>query len=134
MSATINLESLADVIETDLVTLGKDYLNSDMLLNETTRKSIKQFTDDHSLVANLVRAISENDETAAARVIALKDEIRRLSDATLQRQSERIGVKEPRHLAMIQLEMELMDHLRRIYTLAKRIAKDFVPEEVAIRA
>jgi len=135
MSATVNLESLADVIETDLVTLGKDYLNSDMLLNETTRKLMRDLAEKVTLaVAGVIRAISQNDETAAAGVIAMKDEIRRLSDATLQRQSERIGVKEPRHLAMIQLELELLEHLRRIYTLAKRIAKDFVPQEVTIRA
>jgi hypothetical protein len=27
--------------------------------------------------------------------------------------------------------MELLEHLRRIYTLAKRVARDFVPKEVA---
>jgi len=135
MSATINLESLADVIETDLVRLGKNYLNSDLLLSETTRQLMRELAGKviHA-VSQVIRAISQNDETAAAEVIALKDEIRRLSDAALQRQSERIGVKEPRHLVLIQLEMELLDHLRRIYTLAKRIARDFVPEEVAIRA
>jgi phosphate:Na+ symporter len=135
MSATINLESLADVIETDLVTLGKDYLNSDMRLSDTTRKLLRELAAKVMLaVAEVVRAISQNDETAAAEVIALRDEIRRLSDATLQRQSERIAVKEPHHLALIQLEMELLEHLRRIYTLAKRVARDFVPEEVAVSA
>jgi phosphate:Na+ symporter len=135
MSATINLDSLADVIETDLVTLGKDYLNSDMRLSDTTRKLLRELAAKVMLaVAEVVRAISQNDETAAAEVIALRDEIRRLSDATLQRQSERIAVKEPHHLALIQLEMELLEHLRRIYTLAKRVARDFVPEEVAVSA
>jgi phosphate:Na+ symporter len=135
MSATVNLESLADVIETDLVTLGKDYLNSDMRLSEPTRELIRELAGKVMLaVAEVIRAICQNDETAAAGVIALKDEVRRLSDATLQRQSERIAVKEPQHLALIQLEMELLEHLRRIYTLAKRVAKDFVPEEVAIHA
>jgi phosphate:Na+ symporter len=85
-------------------------------------------------VGEVIRAIRENDETAAAEVIALKDEIRRLSDAALQRQSERIAVKAPQHLALIQLEMEILEHLRRIYTLAKRVAKDFVPKEVASNA
>ena len=64
----------------------------------------------------------------------MKDEIRHLADAALQRQTERIAVREPQHLALIQLEMEILEHLRRIYTLAKRIAKDFVPAEVAEKA
>ena len=74
------------------------------------------------------------DETAAAGVLALKDEIRRLADEALRRQSERIAVPEPRHLKLVQLEMELLENLRRIYTLAKRVARDFVPEKVADNA
>jgi len=135
MSATINLESLADIIETDLSTIGKDYLNSEMQPSETTRLLLRELGDKVVLaVGTLIRAIRENDENAAAEVIALKDEIRRLSDLALQRQSERIGVKEPRHLELVQLEMEILEHLRRIYTLAKRVAKDFVPAEIASNA
>jgi phosphate:Na+ symporter len=63
--------------------------------------------------------------------MARKDEIRRLADEALRHQSERIAVPEPEHLKLIQLEMELLEHLRRIYTLAKRVARDFVPKEVA---
>jgi hypothetical protein len=43
-------------------------------------------------------------------------------------------VPEPEHLKLVQLEMELLEHLRRIYTLAKRVARDFVPKEVASNA
>jgi hypothetical protein len=30
--------------------------------------------------------------------------------------------------------MEMLDNLRQIYTLAKRVAKEFVPDEVADKA
>jgi len=43
-------------------------------------------------------------------------------------------VPEPEHPELIQPEMELLEHLRRIYTLAKRVARDFVPKEVASNA
>jgi phosphate:Na+ symporter len=135
MSATINLESLADIIETDLSTIGRDYLDSKMEPSETTRLLLRELGEKVVLaVGTLIRAIRENDENAAAEVIALKDEIRRLSEAALARQSERIGIRDPRHLELIQVEMEVLEHLRRIYTLAKRIAKDFVPAEVASSA
>jgi phosphate:Na+ symporter len=135
MSATINLESLADIIETDLATIGKNYLNSDMQPSETTRMLLREMGEKViAAVGEVIRAIRENDETAAAEVIALKDDIRRLAEAALQRQAERIAVREPQHLALLQLEMEILDHLRRIYTLAKRVAKEFVPEEVASNA
>jgi phosphate:Na+ symporter len=135
MSATVNLESLADIVETDLSSLGRDYLDSDMQPSETTRLLLRELGEQVVLaVREVIRAIREDDETAAAEVIALKDEIRRFADTALQRQSERIGVREPMHLKLVQLEMEILEHLRRIYTLAKRIAKDFVPEEVASNA
>jgi len=103
--------------------------------SETTRLLLRELGEKVVLaVATLIRAIRENDENAAAEVIALKDEIRHLSDLALQRQAERIAVKEPRHLELVQVEMEILEHLRRIYTLAKRVAKDFVPVEVASNA
>ena len=37
-------------------------------------------------------------------------------------------------LELIRLQMELLDKLRQIYTLAKRVAKDFVPQEIAAKA
>jgi phosphate:Na+ symporter len=78
--------------------------------------------------------VREDDETAAEEVITVKDEVRRLAEEFLMRQSERIGVQESGHLNLVRLEMELLDKLRSIYTLAKRIAKDFVPDEVASKA
>ena len=135
MSATVNLESLADIIETDLAGIGKDFLNTDIRPSETTRLLLRELADKVVLaVANLVRAISENDETAAAEVIAQKDDIRLLAQQAQQLQSERIAVKEAGHLQLVQMEMEILEHLRRIYTLAKRVARDFVPEEVASHA
>jgi len=50
------------------------------------------------------------------------------------RQSERIGIQDSGHLDLVRFEMEFLDKLRGIYTLAKRIARDFVPDEVASKA
>jgi len=61
-------------------------------------------------------------------------QVRRIADEFLLRQSERIGIQDSGHLGLVRLEMELLDKLRSIYTLAKRIAKDFVPDEVASKA
>lgn len=132
MSATVNLESLADIIETDLAGIGKDFMASDLRPSETTRLLLRELAGKVILaVGEVIRAIRENDEIAAAEVIALKDDIRLLADQALQLQAERIAVRDPGHLQLVQLEMEILEHLRRIYTLAKRVAKDFVPREVA---
>ncbi|MGB7932929.1 MAG: Na/Pi cotransporter family protein [Gammaproteobacteria bacterium] len=135
MSATINLESLADVIEDELVSTGREFLDQKLHPSDTTRLLLREFASQVILAVNgVIKAICETDETAAAGVMAQKDEIRRLADEALRHQSERIGVQEPQHLKLVQLEMELLEHLRRIYTLAKRVARDFVPKEVASNA
>jgi phosphate:Na+ symporter len=135
MSATMNLESLADVIESELVTIGKQFIDQDLKASDTTRLLLQKFaTKVRQSVEHTIRAIRESDQTAAEAVIALKDDIRLLATEALQLQSERIGVQDTRHLELVQMEMELLDNLRRIYTLAKRIARDFVPQEVASKA
>jgi phosphate:Na+ symporter len=135
MSATINLESLADVIEGELVSTGREFLDQKLRPSDTTRLLLREFAGQVILAVNgVIKAICETDETAAAAVMTRKDEIRRLADEALRHQSERIAVPEPEHLKLIQLEMELLEHLRRIYTLAKRVARDFVPKEVASNA
>jgi phosphate:Na+ symporter len=135
MSATINLESLADVIEDELVSTGREFLDQKLRPSDTTRLLLREFAGQVIQAVNgVIKAICETDETAAAGVMAQKDEIRRLADEALRHQSERIAVQEPQHLKLVQLEMELLEHLRRIYTLAKRVARDFVPKEVASNA
>jgi phosphate:Na+ symporter len=135
MSAAVNLESLADVIESELVSTGREFIDQNLRPSETTRLLLREFAGQVILAVNgIIKAICENDETAAAGVMAQKDEIRRLADEALRHQSERIAVPEPEHLKLVQLEMELLEHLRRIYTLAKRVARDFVPKEVASNA
>ena len=135
MSATINLESLADVIEGELVSTGREFLDQKLRPSDTTRLLLREFAGQVILAVNgVIKAICETDETAAAAVMAQKDEIRRLADEALRHQSERLAVQEPQHLKLVQLEMELLEHLRRIYTLAKRVARDFVPKEVASNA
>jgi phosphate:Na+ symporter len=135
MSATVNLENLANIINDELVDVGKVFIDMKVEPSEATRLLIGNLADKTAhAIDQVVRAVREEDENAAEEVITLKDEVRRIADEFLLRQSERIGIKDSGHLNLVRLEMELLDKLRGIYTLAKRIAKDFVPDEVASKA
>jgi phosphate:Na+ symporter len=117
------------------VGIGRVFLDLKLRASETTRLLLSEFADQVITAVNgVIKAIGENDETAAAGVMAQKEDIRRLAEQALRHQSERIAVSEPQHLKLVQLEMELLEHLRRIYTIAKRVARDFVPKEVASNA
>ena len=135
MSATVNLENVANTINYELVDIVKGFLDLEGKPSEITRLLMTKLGDKVSTaVDQAVQAVRENDEKAAENVILVKDEIRQIADEFLQRQAERIGIQEPGRLNLVRLEMELLDNLRSIYTLAKRIAKEFVPSEVASKA
>jgi phosphate:Na+ symporter len=81
----------------------------------------------------LVGAIKNNDESAAAEVISSKEQIQHIVDDILKNQASRISLQTSKHLLLVRLELELVDQLRRIYTLTKRIAKEFIPDELAVK-
>lgn len=134
MSATINIESLADVIESELSDICKKFIDHDLQESEET---IALFIDLVETVSGafdkLVVAIKDDDESLAAEVIALKEQIQHSVDAILKNQAGRIGVETGKHLLLVRLELEMVDQLRRIYTLTKRVAREFIPDELAIK-
>jgi phosphate:Na+ symporter len=135
MNATINIESLADVMESELSVICKKFIDHGLdedeeslaLYAELTRTVGKAFD-------KLLVAIKNNDENAAAEVISLRENIRHAVDAILKNQAGRIGVLTNQELLQIRLELEIVDQLRRIYTLTKRVAREFVPGELAVRS
>ena len=135
MSATVNLENLADIINDELVKIGQSLIDLDIEPSEATTLLLSSLADKVAhAISRVIHAVREEDEMAAEEVISVKDEIRRIADEFLILQSQRIGVQGREHLDLVRLEMELLDKLRSIYTLTKRIAKDFVPYEVASKA
>ncbi len=135
MSATVNLENLANIINDELVAVGKDFNNLKAEPSEATVLLVKNLADKIAYaIEQVIQAVREDDETAAEEVITLKEEIHQIAQEFLMRQSERIGIVDAGHLELVRMEMEFLDKLRSIYTLAKRIAKDFVPIEVASKA
>jgi len=135
MSATVNLENLANIINDELVAVSKDFSELNMEPSEATLILVQNLADKIAYaIDQVIQAVRNDDETAAEEVITLKEEIQQIAQQFLMRQSERIGIVDAGHLDMVRMEMEFLDKLRSIYTLAKRIAKDFVPDEVASKA
>ena len=63
----------------------------------------------------------------------LKDDIRRQSEAVVARKAERLKADDPDYVERARLQMSFVDQMRRIYTLAKRIAKVPLPAVLAQR-
>ena len=80
-----------------------------------------------------VQALRDNDQRAAEEVLMLKDKIRDQANDLLARKAARLTAEDPEYLVLVRLQMAFVDQMRRIYTLAKRIAKDVLPEPLAGR-
>jgi phosphate:Na+ symporter len=132
LGATDNLESLADVVETELAGLANEVIDQDIEPSEGTRELIRGlYRVVGDSIEAAVRAVRDNDQVAAQEVMAMKTEVRQLSDRFMELKAQRLGEKTPEYLAQLRIEMSFADQIRRIYTLAKRIAKTVLPEEVA---
>ena len=135
MSATENLESIGDIIETDLVTLGRKKLELGLATSETMQHS---FSELHAalvrVVDSAVRAVRDNDQKAAQEVLTMKDEIHRQVEDVLKYQAGTLEVMAPEKLTMFRMEMEAIDKLKRIYALSKRITRAILPKDIAWKA
>ncbi len=135
MHATDNLESIGDVIETDMVALGKKRLEEGVEASDTMRQLLEELYDVVVKAVELsVQAVRDDDQRAAQEVITLKGEVDRGVDAALAHQAKKLGEEDAKRLAIFRIEMELVEKLKHIHTLAKRIARAVLPQEIAARA
>jgi phosphate:Na+ symporter len=136
MAAMINLESLADVMETDIVRLAKTYLEGEYEASSAeTEEMVKGLWESVRRAVELaVQAVGEHDQRAAQSVLLLKDDIRDLADRLFERHAERLRADDAKYLKRVRMLMTFIEQLRHMYTLAKRIAKTQLPAEVAREA
>jgi phosphate:Na+ symporter len=133
LAAMMNLESVSDVVETDMVALAKRYYEGELEApSETTAEMFQGLW--HCVrdsVELAVRAVGHNDQRAAQDVLLLKDEIRDFADRLFDRHTNRLHTDDPKYLQKVRLLMTFIEQLRHMYTLTKRMAKTQLPVEVA---
>ena len=132
LSVTEDLESLADVIETDLVALGRGSLQTEEIKHSETIRALMRQLHAQLLTAlqAAVEAIAENDPRKAQDVLAVKGDIQQAIDEALKHQATSMVPRDTARLAGLRIEMEVLDKLERIYRLCRRIAKAALPTEL----
>ncbi|MBE9486699.1 MAG: hypothetical protein IMY82_05975, partial [Chloroflexi bacterium] len=74
--------------------------------------------------------VQENDQVAAQEVVAMRSEINQHLERAARHQVESLAQSEKERLETLQMEFEMTDKLKRIYSLTKRIARIVLPKEV----
>ena len=77
-----------------------------------------------------VRAVVEQDERAAQDVVARRGALWRLGTELLQQQAERLAEDDPQRLLKHRLQVDALDKLRRIYSVAEHMAGTVLPPAV----
>ena len=131
MSTSDYLESIGDVVEDGLAEVGHKMLNEGVRPSEETLLMLRDIYDAVSkAVGKSVEAVKGNNQKAAQEVLALKGEVNRSISQVFERQAERLAIDDPERPTVFRREMAIVDNLKRIYTLSKRIAKLLLPEEL----
>ncbi len=131
MTATVNLENLADVIKSDMADIATYLIEHDHETSEVTKELFRNYYKDVcQSVEDAVTAISENDQLAAEKVINKKEDMKRYEDKILSRKSSHLGSEQKDYLQMARLEMSLVEKLYRIYNHARSVAKVVLPVEI----
>ncbi|QIK37016.1 Na/Pi cotransporter family protein [Caldichromatium japonicum] len=126
--ATVNdLENIGDLIETNLVTLGRERLTQGVAISTPTRELLIGF---HRVVSrafgSALQAVSQRNPQAAQTVIDLKVEIQLIAASAAAHEARRLVASEPNRIPAYTLEVEIIEKLQRIYHFARRIAKNAV--------
>ena len=124
LEAANNIESIGDLIETNLVRAGMERLDLGLHVSEGTRTQLEAL---HAAVSEAVglalEALDANDLDMAQRVRESKKTIQRLASDAEAHLSQRLSADAPDRLGLYRFESELIEYLKRVYYFAKRIAK-----------
>ena len=124
ITATVNLEILADVIEKDLAEKAIKIIKQQNDNYEDIRGTFNElYISVFQSVELAIKSIRDNDQEAAAQAISKKEKIRNLCEQLLIRESQHIDYKRKETLEFSRIKMSLIDKMRRIHRLARRIAK-----------
>ncbi|MFW2366376.1 MAG: Na/Pi cotransporter family protein [Desulforhopalus sp.] len=134
MTATVSLENLADLVETDLARLLKKFIQKERRVSETTRQIFRELYDEVCQSVELaVQSIQHNDQAAAAAVLNKKEIVAELVENLVARKAEALAGDQAVELETARIEISLIDKMSRAYTLTRRIAKITVPIEIEAR-
>ena len=124
MAAANYMESIGDMVETNLVGAGNNRRTHEIQFSNATQDMLKQLHDKVVwTVEQAVRALVNADPDMAGEVMAAKSELNRLASMAEEHLSKRLIADAPHRLSAFRIESELIEYLKRVYYFAKRIAK-----------
>lgn len=124
MAIANHIESIGDMIQTNLVETGGERLKYQVEISPETQAILKELnTKVYWAVEQSLIALVTFNKKPAKTVSRAKGKINQLVIAAEEHLSNRLLVEEANRLATFRVETEIIEYLKRIYYFAKRIAR-----------
>lgn len=124
MASASNIEAIGDVIESNLIPMRQKIVQKNIHVSDISKEIMDTLYETiNKAFEKSVTAVSENNPKDAQYVTNLKSEIQEMVNQILRHQSQQLVLSKKVQLDALRMEIELLEKLRQIYTLTKRIAK-----------
>lgn len=131
LAAADDIESLGDVLEINLVTIGQRRIEQAVDLDAVATSHIRELAAAVTeAVASVGEAITANDVERARDVVAMKSGINALLSRAFLDQAGRLVRRGTHDLDAFSIERDTLEALRRMYYFAKRAAAGIVAGSV----
>lgn len=117
-------ESIGDVVETDLVHVGRKRIEKHVSVSPDTQRFIDELANKVAwALETTTAAVDRRDSSLARQVVAAKDEVNGIADRISDRLVNRLIAEDPHRTSTYRVESQLVEHYKRIYYFCKRIAR-----------
>jgi len=124
MQAANQVEQMGDLVEINLVQLGKRMAGEEVEISEFTKQLLRDYHDRvGDALEGAVEALRVGDQDRAREVRRMKADMAKRSNDTVIHTMRRLSAEEPNRLQTYTREMELLENLNRIFRLSRRLAK-----------
>ncbi|MBD1401647.1 Na/Pi cotransporter family protein [Pelobacter sp. M08fum] len=126
--AADTLERIGDVIESELVETGFKIAQLPLRPGAQIRDLLGRLhAYVYTAVELAVRAVNDNDSAPAQELLGMRREVNEAVEGAFRRQVASMAASDTERLKLLQLEFEITDKFKQIFSLAKRIARLYQP-------
>jgi phosphate:Na+ symporter len=131
MGVTHDLGGMGDVMRGSLGELARKFHHDRLPVSETMREALAILADEvTAAMEGALEAVVRQSEEAASNVLAKQALINDVIDRVLAHQAAMLAERGPQRLAVFRLEMQVVDDLKRLYTMSSGVAKTALPEQI----
>jgi phosphate:Na+ symporter len=128
VAATVEIENMSAAIGRELAPLARTLKEAAITPSEETAALLERlFQAVQASAHSGLQALLENDERAAQAVVSSRDSILALTSELHRTQAARLAGDDPDRLLKHRVQIEILDKLRRVYTVAEHMALSVLP-------